>query len=67
MLYPELSYPSCAMGARLAGCRAVAVPVDEEWRMDLSAIDLVDAARALCIWNASPGNPTGAVQDIVGR
>jgi len=64
VLYPELSYPSYAMGAELAGCRAVAVPVDADWRMDLDAIDPDDAARALCIWNASPGNPTGAVDDL---
>ena len=64
VLYPELSYPSYEMGARLAGCRAVAVPVDHEWRMDLEAIDPADAERALCIWNASPGNPTGAIDDL---
>ena len=26
VLYPEVSYPSYAMGATLAGCRAVPVP-----------------------------------------
>src|SRR4051812_48322961 len=31
VLYPAASYPTYAMGALLAGCRAVAVPVDERW------------------------------------
>ncbi|MEM7287374.1 MAG: aminotransferase class I/II-fold pyridoxal phosphate-dependent enzyme, partial [Actinomycetota bacterium] len=35
VLYPAVSYPSYAMGADLAGCRAVAVPVDDQWRLDL--------------------------------
>ncbi|MFN7152011.1 MAG: aminotransferase class I/II-fold pyridoxal phosphate-dependent enzyme, partial [Microthrixaceae bacterium] len=38
VLYPEVSYPSYAMGAQLAGCRAVAVPVDDRWRLDVSTI-----------------------------
>jgi len=33
VLYPSVSYPSYAMGADLAGCRAVPVPVDEQWRL----------------------------------
>ncbi len=39
VLYPEISYPTYAMGATLAGCRAVPVPVDEHWRIRLDAID----------------------------
>ena len=63
VLYPAVSYPSYAMGAELAGCRAVPVPVDEHWRIDLSAVDPGDAARALCLWVNTPANPTGAVDD----
>ncbi len=29
VLYPAVSYPTYAMGATLAGCRAVAVPMDD--------------------------------------
>jgi len=65
VLYPSVSYPSYAMGAELAGCRAVPVPVDEHWRIDLSAIADDDARRALCLWVNSPANPTGAVDDLV--
>jgi len=52
------------MGATLAGCRAVAVPVDRNWRIDLSAIDPSDAARALCLWVNTPGNPAGGLDDL---
>ncbi len=64
VLHPAVSYPSYAMGATLAGCRAVAVPVDEEWRLDLSAIDPADAERALCLWSNTPGNPAGGLDDL---
>lgn len=64
ILYPAVSYPSYAMGATLGSCRAVAVPVDEHWRLDLSAIDPSDAARALCLWVNSPANPAGALDDL---
>ncbi len=64
VLFPAISYPSYAMGAELAGLRAVAVPVDADWRIDLSAIDPDDAARALCLWVCSPGNPAGALDDL---
>ena len=57
VLYPEISYPSYAMGATLAGCRAVPYA-------SLAAIDPADAARALCLWVNSPGNPTGELTDL---
>lgn len=64
VLYPAVSYPTYAMGATLAGCRAVAVPVDESWRIRLDAIDPADASRALCLWVNSPGNPAGGLDDL---
>jgi succinyldiaminopimelate transaminase len=64
VLYPAVSYPSYAMGALLAGCRAVAVPVDANWRIDVSAISEADAARALCLWVNTPGNPAGGLDDL---
>ena len=64
VLYPAVSYPTYEMGAVLAGCRAVPVPVDEHWRLDVSAIDDADAARALCLWSNSPGNPAGGIDDL---
>ncbi len=64
VLYPAVSYPSYAMGAVLAGCRAVPIPVDDQWRIDLSRIDASDAARALCLWVNTPGNPAGGLDDL---
>jgi succinyldiaminopimelate transaminase len=64
VLYPAVAYPTYEMGAILAGCRAVAVPVDDRWRLDLDAIDEADAARALCLWANTPGNPAGGLDDL---
>jgi succinyldiaminopimelate transaminase len=64
VLYPAISYPSYEMGATLGGCRAVPVPLDQRWRIDLSAIDPADAARALCLWINTPGNPAGGLDDL---
>lgn len=64
VLYPAVSYPTYEMGATLAGCRAVAVPVDERFRLDLGAIAEEDAARALVLWVNTPGNPAGQVDDL---
>jgi len=65
VLYPAVSYPSYAMGATLARCRAVPVPIDDRWRLDLDSIDPRDAARALCLWSNTPGNPAGGLDDLV--
>ena len=64
VLYPAVSYPSYAMGATLAGCRAVPVAVDDEFRIDLDSIESRDARRALCLWVNTPGNPAGALDDL---
>ena len=64
VLYPAISYPSYAMGAALAGCRAVPIPVDDQWRLNLDAVDSDDADRALCLWVNSPGNPAGGLEDL---
>ncbi len=64
VLYPAVSYPSYAMGAALARCRAVPVAVDEHWRLDLGSIDPGDAARALLLWSNTPGNPAGGLDDL---
>jgi succinyldiaminopimelate transaminase len=62
--YPAVSYPSYERGAVLAGCRAVAVPVDDQWRIDLGAVDPADADRALALWVNTPGNPAGGLDDL---
>jgi succinyldiaminopimelate transaminase len=61
VLYPAVAYPTYQMGAALAGIRAVPVPVDGEWHLDVDAIDPEDARRALVLWVNEPGNPTSSV------
>jgi len=63
VLYPAVAYPTYEMGATLAGCRAVPVPLDADWHLDLSAIADADAERALVLWVNEPGNPTSSVAD----
>lgn len=60
VLYPAVSYPTYAMGATLAGLRAVPVPLDGRWHLDLDRVDEQDARRALLLWMNEPGNPTGS-------
>ncbi len=57
VLYPRISYPSYAMGATLAGCRAVPYATLDDVHPD-------DVARALCVWVNSPANPTGTLDDL---
>ncbi len=66
VLYPAVSYPTYAMGAELAGCRAVPVPAapGRLGGLDLDAIHPDDAGRALLLWSNSPSNPTGGLGDL---
>ncbi|MGD0748811.1 MAG: aminotransferase class I/II-fold pyridoxal phosphate-dependent enzyme [Acidimicrobiales bacterium] len=66
VLYPAVSYPTYAMGAELAGCRAVPVPPapGRVGGLDLDAIVPADAERALVLWSNSPSNPTGGLGDL---
>ncbi|MGI8761213.1 MAG: aminotransferase class I/II-fold pyridoxal phosphate-dependent enzyme [Jatrophihabitantaceae bacterium] len=57
VLYPAISYPTYAMGATLAGCRAVAYH-------SLADVADEDCERALCVWVNSPGNPRGELHDL---
>jgi succinyldiaminopimelate transaminase len=63
VLFPEISYPTYAMGATLAGLRAVPVPM-HYGRLDLAAIAANDVERALVLWSNSPSNPTGGLDDL---
>jgi len=64
VLCPELAYPTYEMGAVLARCRAVVVPARADGTMELSAVSSEDAARSLCLWVNSPGNPAGQLEDL---
>ncbi len=63
ILYPAISYPTYAMGATLAGLRAVPVPL-HGGRLRLDLIAASDAKRALALWTNSPSNPTGGLDDL---
>jgi succinyldiaminopimelate transaminase len=65
VLYPAVSYPTYAMGATLAGLRAVPVTLIDG-RLDLASISPDDVARALVLWSNSPSNPTGVLDDLEG-
>ena len=64
VLHPAVAYPTYALGAQLAGCRAVGVPERPDGGLDVDAIDPADAARAVVLWVNSPANPTGTVTDL---
>ncbi len=66
VLYPSVSYPTYAMGAQLAGCRAVPVaPATADGNgLDLASVDPADATRALVLWVNSPANPGGGLSDL---
>jgi succinyldiaminopimelate transaminase len=63
VLFPEISYPTYAMGAELAGLRSVPVPV-VAGRLELDAITPSDIDRALLLWTNSPSNPTGQLDEL---
>ena len=64
VLFPAVSYPSYEMGATLAGCRAVPVPVNDDWSIQLDAVTDEDKERALLLWVNTPGNPAGGLDDL---
>ncbi len=64
ILFPAVSYPTYAMGAILAGCRAVPVNMDDKWGIDVASIADSDARRALALWVNTPGNPAGGLDDL---
>jgi succinyldiaminopimelate transaminase len=64
VLYPAVAYPSYEMGAVLAGCRPVGVPPSPLGGLDLAAVSVDDARRAVMLWSNSPSNPTGDLDDL---
>jgi aspartate/methionine/tyrosine aminotransferase len=64
VLYPAVSYPTYAMGARLGGCRAVPVGELRGGGLDLASVDPADRDRALVLWTNTPSNPTGMLTDM---
>jgi LL-diaminopimelate aminotransferase len=65
-LVPDISYPSYAMGARLAGADVYWLSTTSEngYLPDISAIPGNVIARAKMVWVNYPNNPTGVVADM---
>ena len=53
VVYPTMAYPTYLVGAKIAGCRAVAC----------DDLDQLGKARPALIWINSPSNPTGQILD----
>jgi succinyldiaminopimelate transaminase len=54
VVYPTTAYPTYLVGAKIAGCRAIAC----------DDLDQLDDARPALIWINSPSNPTGQILDL---
>lgn len=65
VIIPDMSYPSYAQGARLAGADIHWVPMRAEtgFLPDLDAIPPEVLRKAKLLWLNYPNNPTGAVAD----
>jgi len=59
VLVPALAYPTYGVGARLAGCESVPVPL-ADGLLDLDALDSLADGAAL-LWANYPANPHGRV------
>ena len=53
VVYPSMAYPTYLVGAKIAGCRAIAC----------DDLDQLGDARPALIWINSPSNPTGQILD----
>ncbi len=61
VILPGPYYFNHHMAIEIAGCRAVVVPTDENYQLDLSALERAVTERTRAIVTVSPNNPTGAV------
>jgi LL-diaminopimelate aminotransferase len=66
ILIPDVSYPSYAQGARLAGAEIQWLPVTQStgYKPDYTQIPEVVTGPAKLLWLNYPNNPTGAVADL---
>lgn len=61
VILPMPWYFNQQMAVTLVGARAVGVPTDSEYQLDLDAIERAITPRTRAIVTVSPNNPTGAV------
>jgi len=63
VILPIPFYFNHEMAIEMAGCRAVRVPTDDRYQLDLDALDRAITSRTRAIVTISPNNPSGAVLD----
>lgn len=61
VILPIPFYFNHEMAIEMAGCRALRVPTDDRYQLDLDAIDRAITSRTRAIVTISPNNPSGAV------
>ncbi len=61
IILPGPYYFNHHMAIEIAGCRAVVVPTDDNYQLNLLAIERAITGRTRAIVTVSPNNPTGAV------
>jgi aspartate/methionine/tyrosine aminotransferase len=61
VILPVPFYFNHEMAVQMAGCRAVRVPTDSRYQLDVGAIRAAISPRTRAIVTISPNNPTGAV------
>ena len=61
IILPAPYYFNHEMAIVMAGARAVAVPTDDQYQLDVPAIAAAITARTRAVVTVSPNNPTGAV------
>ena len=61
IILPIPFYFNHEMAIEMAGCRAIRVPTDARYQLDLAAIERAMTSRTRAIVTISPNNPSGAV------
>lgn len=61
VLTSEFSFPRYDAAAEIAPCKLVKVPLDSQWRFDLTALAASITDRTKIIYIANPNNPTGTI------
>jgi aspartate/methionine/tyrosine aminotransferase len=61
IILPSPYYFNHQMAIEMAGCRAIIVPTDDDYQLDLPALERAITPRTRGIVTVSPNNPTGAM------
>jgi aspartate/methionine/tyrosine aminotransferase len=65
IILPSPYYFNHQMAIEMAGCRAILVPTDDNYQLDMAALERAITPRTRGIVTVSPNNPTGAVYSPV--